>query len=120
VEPKSVELPQLKYDFSHSLIESIEVGPRREATFSIAILEWHGHRGQYAYTVRARFGGIENVAEVAAFFGDPPADRELRRLGYSLEKESRPGQLVLVMERERDDRTLEIRCSSFQVSGPRD
>ena len=116
--PKPVELPSLIYDFGHSLIEAITVGPRREVKFTIAVLERHGHRGQYAYTVQVRFGGIENFDEVASFFDDPP-DRALEKIDYSGTKTSKPGQLVFVMSCERVPKWLEVRCSSLTVSGPR-
>jgi hypothetical protein len=116
---KPVELPSLKYDFSHSLIEAIEVGPRREVTFTITILVWHGTRGHSVPGIQVRFGGIENFDEVASFFDDPPYDRDLEKIDYSGTKTSKPGHLVFVMYCERVPKSLEIRCSSVQVTGPR-
>jgi hypothetical protein len=114
---KPLELPPLEYDFGHCIIEAVKVGPRRELTFTVAILEWHGHRGQYAHTVEVRFGGIENFDEVATFFADPPYD--VMDIRYSLEKLSKPGRLVFVMPCQREPGWLEVRCSSLQVRGPR-
>jgi len=63
-----MELPDLKYDFHHALIDSVKIGPRREVTMIIQALLWEGHRGHRSPNIYFRCGGIINVDEVTAFF----------------------------------------------------
>jgi len=116
---KPAELPSLKYDFGHSFVEAVEVGADREMTLTVAVLEAHGHRGQHAYTVQVTFSGLQNLDEVLSFFAAPAQARELAGIGYSREKASRPGHLVIEMVCENGEERLEVRCGSVQVSGPR-
>ena len=111
-----MELPSLIHNFSHGWLDTVVVGLRREVTLSIAPLVWDGPNGRYAATVRVRFGGIENFAEVSAFFaGLPHATSELAWLRYAEGRRSKPGCLYFELVFERIDARLMLRCSSLQV-----
>lgn len=115
---RPVELPSLVHDFSHASINGVTVGPRREVTLTISPLVWMGHNGRYATAVPVRFGGIENFAEVSAFFAGSPHERsELACLRYDERRRSKPGCLFFELVFERIDARLVIQCSSLQVGG---
>ena len=111
-----VELPSLVHDFSHARIDSVSVGPRRSVTMAIAPLVWDGHNGRYGEAVSVRFGGIENFAEVSAFFAASPEQSELAWLRYTECPKSKPGCLFFELVFERIDARLVIQCSSLQLS----
>ena len=109
-----MELPNLKYEYSHSFISSVSIGPRREATLSIQILvAIVGH--QPSLDKSLRFGGIVNFDEVKAFFTQHQT-LELAYLRYSIAHSSKPGNLFVELHSERTDDKLVIKCSSIQVS----
>jgi hypothetical protein len=111
-------LPSLIHDFSHAHIRSVSVGPRREVTLAVSPLVWEGHNGRLTDPVPVRFGGVENFAEVSAFFAAGPHERsELAWLRYAVGRRSKPGCLFFELVFERIDARLVIRCSSLQV-GP--
>ena len=113
--PLGIRLPPLVHDFSHACIEQVVVGPRREVTLSIAPLLWNGRKGKYARAVAVRFGGIENFAEVSAFFADAfYKGFELAWLRYAEEQHSKLGHLFDLMF-ERADAHLIVQCSSLRV-----
>jgi hypothetical protein len=114
-----MELPSLGHDFSHARIDAVVVGPRREVTLSIAPLVWDGPNGRHGEPVRVRFGGIENVAQVSAFFAAAPHERsELAWLRCAEGRRSKPGCLFFELVFERIDARLVIQCSSLQMSSP--
>jgi hypothetical protein len=114
-----MELPSLVYDFSHARIDAVAIGPRREATLTLAVLAWDGPNGRMVEGVRVRFGGIENFAEVSAFFASEPQEQsELAWLRYTAQRRSKPGGLFFELVFERIDAQLVVQCSSLQVSGP--
>ncbi len=110
-----MELPNLTYEYSHSVINDVSIGPRREATLSIQVLEWFGQSGQLSSTKLLRFGGIVNFDEVKAFFSKHQS-LELAYLRYSTAHYSKPSNLFVELHSERTDDELIIHCSSIQVS----
>lgn len=108
-------LPDLKHKYSHSIVEGVNVGPRREVTLILRLLEWSGHKGQLSEPKRIRFGGILNFEEVAAFFGQHQSF-ELSRLGYPSAHHSKPNSLYIEIRAERTEDTMLIHCSSVQVT----
>ena len=114
-----MELPSLIHDFDHARIESVALGPRREITLAMSVPVWDGPNGRLIEGIRVRFGGIENFAEVPAFFASAPHEQsELAWLRYAAEKKSKPGCLFFDLVFERIDARLLVQCSSLQVSGP--
>jgi hypothetical protein len=114
-----MELPSLVHDFMDARIDAVVVGPRREVTPSIAPLVWDGPNGRHGEPLRVRFGGIENVAEVSAFFAAAPHQRsELAWLRYAEGRRSKPGRLFFELVFERIDARLVIQCSSLQLGSP--
>ena len=114
-----MELASLTSDFNHASIQNVTIGPRREVMLEIAPLVWNGSRGRYADGVRVRFGGIENFAEVSAFFAaDPHKQSELAELSYADGRKSKPGRLFVELVFERIDARLVVQCSSVQVGSP--
>jgi hypothetical protein len=112
-------LPSLQHDFDHARIDDVIVGPRREITVAIAPLVWDGPNGHHSETVRVRFGGIKNFAEVAAFFAAAPHKQsELAWLRYADGRRSKPGCLFFQLVFERIEARLVIQCSSLQVGSP--
>ena len=109
-----MELPNLKYEYSHSVINCVTIGPRQEATLSIQILEWHGQSGQLSPAKSLRFGGIVNFDEVKAFFTQHPT-LELADLRYSTAHHSKASNLFIELHSERTDDKLTIQCSSVQA-----
>lgn len=110
-----MELPNLKYEYSHSVINVVKIGPRQEVTLSIQILEWRGQSGQLSLDRSFQFGGIVNFDEVKAFFTQHQT-LELAFLGYSTTHHSKPSKLFVELHSERTDDKLTIQCSSIQVS----
>ncbi|AWM35626.1 hypothetical protein GobsT_66930 [Gemmata obscuriglobus] len=116
---RPIALPLLVHDFSHARVEAVAVGPRREVTLSVSPLVWDGGAGRYAAPVPVRFGEIENVSEVSAFFaGAPHARSELAWLRYADHPRSRPGGLFLELAFERVDVRIVVRCSRLMVGDP--
>ncbi len=114
-----VELPSLVHDFSHAYIRDVSVGPRREVTLAVSPLIWKGQNGQLAGPVSVRFGGIENITEVSAFFAaDPHEKSELACLRYVEGRQSKPGCLFFELIFERIDARLVVQCSSLHVGSP--
>lgn len=114
VKPSGMKLPDLKYDYSHSFINGIKIGPRREVTLSIQLLEWFGGLGEFTPAKSLRFGGIVNFEEVKEFFTQHQT-LELVYLRYSTTYHSKPGNLFVELHSERTDDKLVIQCSSIQV-----
>ena len=110
-------LPPLVHDFRHAVIKGATIGPRREVTLAISLLAWRGLDGTHEDDIRVRFGGIENFAEVAAFFGDPNHQGwlELADLRYATTEPSRPDKLRFDLIAERIDAHLVVRCGRLQV-----
>jgi len=112
---RDMELPDLKYEYSHCVINSVKIGPRREITLSIQILEWIGQSGQLSSAKPLRFGGIVNFDEVKDFFSQNlPLD--LAYLRYSNSHHSKPNNLFVELHSERTADKLIIQCSSIQIS----
>ena len=110
-----MELPDLKHDYSHSVINGVIIGPRREVTLSIQILEWAGQSAQLSAITPLRFGGIVNFNEVKEFFGQHQI-MELAYLRYSSSHHSKPSNLFVELHSEHTDDKLVIQCSSIQIS----
>ena len=110
-----MELPNLKYEYSHSVINGVTIGPGQEATLSIQILEWRGQSGQLSPAKSLRFGGIVNFDEVKMFFTQHQT-LELAYLHYSIAHFSKPSNLFVELHSERTDDKLTIQCCSIQVS----
>lgn len=116
---RPIELPSLVHDFRHAHIRGVSVGPRREVTLAVSALVWVGHNGRLADPVPVRFGGIENFAEVSAFFAADPHERsELAWLQYADGRRSKPGCLFFELVFERTDARLIVQCRSLQVGSP--
>ena len=117
---RHVELPSLGHDFSHASIEHVAVGPRRDVTLTLSVhVDYRPcNPVPEPHPVRVRFGGVENFAEVSAFFAAGPHERsELAWLRYAGGQESKPGDLFFELVFERIDARLVIRCSSLEVGG---
>jgi hypothetical protein len=110
-----MELPNLKHDYHHALIDSVRIGPRREVTMTIQALLWEGQRGYGSPNIYIRCGGITNLDEVKAFFGKCPS-LEVAWLGYAESQKSKPGNLFIELQSERTDDKLIIQCSSINVA----
>lgn len=115
---REIVLPVLPDNFAHAYLNTVSVGPRREVTLEVMPLVWQGSSGHRGEAVRVRFGGVENLAEVTAFFaanGHCPG--ELAWLMYSTALKSQPGCLYFELMYERIDARLVVQCSSLQMSG---
>jgi hypothetical protein len=110
-----MELPDLKHDFHHALIESVKIGPRREVTMTIQALLWEGQRGYRSPNIYLRCGGITNFDEVKAFFSKCPS-LEVAWLDYAEAQKSKLGNLFIELRSERSDNKLIIQCSSINVA----
>ena len=109
-----VKLPDLKHNFHHALVESVQFGPRREVTMTIQALLWEGPSGHRSPNIYLRCGGIVNFDEVEAFFRMRPS-LEVAWLDYSKSQTSKPGNLFIELQAERTDAKLIIQCSSLSV-----
>ena len=114
-EPFVMELPNLRHDFHHALIDSVRIGPRREVSMTIEVLLWEGQRGYRSPNINLRCGGIVNFDEVKAFFSKYPS-LELARLGYAQSQKSKPGNLFIELQSEGTGDKLIIQCSSINVA----
>ena len=110
-----MELPNLRHDFHHALIDSVRIGPRCEVTMTIQALLWEGQRGYRSPNIYLRCGGIVNFDEVKTFFSKYPR-LELAWLDYAKSQKSKPGNLFIELQSERTDDKLIIRCSSITVA----
>jgi hypothetical protein len=110
-----MNLPDLKHDFHHALIDSVQVGPRREVTMTIQALLWEGQSGHLSPNIYLRCGGIVNFDEVKAFFNMRPS-LEVAWLDYAKSEKSKPGNLYFELQAERTDDKLIIQCSSLSVT----
>ena len=109
-----MQLPDLKHDFHHALIDSVQFGPRREVTMTIQALLFEGPSGQRSPNIYLRCGGIVNFDEVKAFFNTSPS-LEVAWLDYAKSQKSKPGNLFIELQAERTDDKLIIQCSSLSV-----
>ena len=110
-----MKLPDLKHDFHHAHVNSVQVGPRREANMTIQVLLWDGQSGHLSPNIHLRCGGIVNFDEVKAFFNTSPS-LEVAWLDYARSQKSKPGNLFLELQAERSDDKLIIQCSSLSVT----
>jgi hypothetical protein len=110
-----MELPELKYDFTHAQIQNVSVGPRREVSMSIEILEWNGQFAKRGDLLSFRCGGINNFGEVDAFFKQHP-QMEIAYLDYARHQPSKRGKLLIELILERTGEKLIIQCSSVVVA----
>ena len=110
-----MNLPDLKHDFHHALIDGVQVGPRREVTMTIEVLLWEGQSGHRSSNIYLRCGGIVNFDEVKAFFSMCPS-LEVAWLDYAKSQKSKPGNLFVELQAERTDDKLIIQCSSLSVA----
>ena len=110
-----MKLPDLKHDFHHALIDSVQVGPRREATMTIQVLLWEGQSGHLSPNIYLRCGGIANFDEVKAFFNTCPS-LEVAWLDYAKSQKSKPGNLFIELQAERTEGNLIIQCSSWSLA----
>lgn len=111
----AMKLPDLKHDFHHAVIDSVQVGPRREVTMTIQALRWEGVSGHLRPNIYVRCGGIVNFDEVKAFFNTNPS-LEVAWLEYTRSQKSKPGNLFVELQAERTDDKLIIQCSSLSVT----
>ena len=110
-----MKLPDLKHDFHHALIDSVQVGPRREVTMTIQALLWEGQSGHRSANIYLRCGGIANFDEVKAFFNTCPS-LEVAWLDYAKCQKSKPGNLFIELQAERTDDKLIIQCCSLSFA----
>ena len=110
-----MKLPDLKHDFHHAFIDSVQVGPRREVTMTIQALLWEGSSGHRSPNIYLRCGGIANFDEVKVFFNMSPS-LEVAWLEYAESQKSKPGHLFIELQAERTDDKLIIQCSSLSVT----
>ena len=111
----AMQLPDLKHDFHHALIDSVQIGPRREVTLTIQALLLEGPSGHRGPNIYLRCGGIVNFDEVKAFFNTNPS-LEVAWLDYAKSQKSKPGNLFVELQAERTDDKLIIQCSSLSVT----
>ena len=110
-----MDLPDLKYEYSHSVIKSVKTGPRQEVTLAMQTIEWLGQSSEFSHVKSVRFGGVLNFEEVKVFFTRHQTV-ELAYLRYSTEHHSKPSNLFVELRSERTDDELTIQCSSIQAS----
>ena len=111
----AMQLPDLKHDFHHAFIDSVQLGPCREVTMTIQALLWEGPSGRMGPNIYLRCGGIVNFDEVKAFFNTSPS-LEVAWLDYAKSHQSKPGNLFVELQAERTDNKLVIQCSSLSVT----
>jgi hypothetical protein len=114
----NMQSPDLYKCFAHASIEDVRFGPRRECTLILRPLVWYGQQGRAAERcVSVRFGGINNLAAVKAFFTSEPWQRsELRSLEYAPTPLSKPGRVYVHVAFERTDGRIVIECANLSIT----
>ena len=95
-------ITDLKYEFHDSLLEKVEIDPRREITLHIILYSVYYKAGP---SVLVRFGGITNFDSVSTFFGkivNEECNEEegyirIDALRYDNRKESKAGKLFFYL-----------------------
>ena len=123
-------IPALKHVYPWSTVHSFEVGPRREITLYMKlwrkdILNRHDHNWnknrEPATIVPVRFGGVENLEEVQAFFErvkvetiklSPNAIEPIEVFDYDREHESKVNEIYFRIYFDRSGDEIIIRCQS--------
>src|SRR5262245_39725952 len=105
-------IPDLKYDYHNASIGEVKFGPRREVTLRLLLVLWDGPIGRASDDlIQVRFGGIENLRQVKAFFASSAHERsEIARLDFVADRRSKPGQLFVEVLFERIDARITIEC----------
>lgn len=113
-----MQLPELGKCFADASIEDVRFGPRRECTLILRPLVWHGQQGYHAERcVSVRFGGINNLDAVKAFFvGEPWQQSELGSLEYASAPPSKIGRMYVHVAFERTDGQMIIECTSISIA----
>ncbi len=104
-------------DFSHAVLESITIGPRRVVTLTLTPLFWLGTQGQRGLPVVVRLGGIVNFEEATAFFNGQHTPAEMAGLRYANGRVSKPGDLFMELIFEQVEVQAVIHCHSVTVTG---
>ncbi|MBV9792146.1 MAG: hypothetical protein JOZ51_28430 [Chloroflexi bacterium] len=114
----SMQLPELHNRFADALIEDVRFGPRRECTLILCPLVWHGQQGRAAERcVAVRFGGVNNLDAVIAFFASEPWQQsELRSLEYAPTPLSKIGRVYVHVAFERMDGQIVIECTTISIT----
>ncbi len=123
-------LPTLKHIYPWATVKSFEVGPRREITLYMKlwrddVLNRHEHNWKEnrepATIVPVRFGGVENLEEVQAFFErvkaeitklSPDAIEPIGVFDYDREHESKINEIYFRVYFDRSGDKIIIRCQS--------
>lgn len=121
-----MKLKEFKYDFYGAIIHKAELGPRREVTLTMELWptthngqrkhSWSRGEGQF---ITIRFSGINNYSEIEAAFSewDEQIDRwnGLHYLAYAKDKNSKPGNLHLIMEYDNTETRIRINCQNITI-----
>lgn len=113
-----MQLPELGKRFADASIEDVHFGPRRECTLILRPLIWHGQQGFAAERCTSvRFGGINNLDAVKAFFASHPWQQsELGSLEYAPVPPSKIGRMYVHVAFERTDGQMMIECTSISIT----
>ena len=123
------QLSQLTNNYVWSNVKSFEVGPRREITLFMRLWrsdvlnrndhDWKQNR-QPATIVPVRFGGVENLEEVEAFFENLltettkiGGDQLVYKFDYDWKQESKPNKIHFLIYFENSGDTIIIRCQNI-------
>jgi len=113
IEPSSnlLNLPSLP-DFSHAILESVSIGPRRAVMLTLSPLVWVGSQGHHGPPITVRLGGIVGFDEVVAFFAEQRLPADIAGLDYAAGHVFKPNTLFLEIVFERVEARIIIQCHS--------
>lgn len=110
-------LPQLPYNLHDANVVCVLSGPRREATFTVDVLNEHFHQQR----VHIRLGGITNFAEVEAYIAriSPPRSPaaymgRIDSFGYAPDERSSSHTLIFHLAIERVG-LIQIHCRTLSI-----
>lgn len=99
-----INLPDLRYNFHDSGLCDVAIGPRRELTLGLELDPVEQHPPFALGGARIRFGEIENIDEVRAFFEQlqrqkvPLYHAGRVQLNYARHLESRRNRLIFQVD----------------------
>ncbi len=119
----------LKHNYGWSNIVKFEVGPRREITLFMKlwqsdILDWHEHNWKQnrepATIVPVRFGAVENLEEVQAFFENLVTETTrscgvqlVYKFAYDWKQESKINEIYFRVYFENSGEPIIIKCQNI-------
>lgn len=129
-----MEFSALKLIGGWDTVDRFESGPRLEITlfirrYSSQANTQHDHkprgynREEQTYElVPVRFGGVENLEEVKAFFERVAASRNSKEnllvFNYDASQKSQPGKILFKVVFDRTNETVVIRCKNISEGEP--